>query len=129
MAYLNIIGSIFYSIFGYISFYHTKYFFEIMNHHYLVIYITLIMTIILYLFSQGLAVTFRKSGHTLAFMLDIIFSLIPLFIVMLSFQNHHFPSDYMTYYRIAYLLAVLVDLFIFVPICFKLSKYGVHTNQ
>ena len=128
MAYLNIFGSIFYSIFGYLSFYHTEYVFEVMNHHYLLIYITLIIVIISYLFSQGIAVTFRDAGHTSAFMWDIVFSLIPLFIVVLSFQNHHFPDNYMTYYRIAYLLAVFVDLFVFVPICFKLSKYGVHTN-
>ena len=129
MAYINILSSIVYSFIGYMVLFQIEIFLKSTHLYHLVyFYMFFIMTVLIYIATQGLAVVSRKLGNTLAFSLDFIFSFIPLVIVIYSYSQSSDLPAYLSDFRIAYLAGIIIDLIIFIPVCYKFAKYGVHTD-
>jgi len=70
----------------------------------------------------------RKKNHTTSFMLDILFSFIPLFIVAVSFTQPLNPRSYIADFRLVYLLTSLIDIIFFIPICYKFAQLRLNTT-
>jgi len=71
---------------------------------------------------------YKTLGNTKAFIFDFFCSLFPLLIAIVSYHEHLHLPPHLANFKIAYLTGTIIDLAIFIPICYKFAKYGVHTN-
>ena len=125
MGNINILGSIVYSILGYIVIFEKSH----LNLSVIAFYMFIIISSLAYLATQISGILFRNKNHRMSFTLDFVFSLITLLIAALSFTLDINPRSYIADFRLVYLLTALIDVFFFIPICFKFAELRTVINK
>ncbi len=74
-----------------------------------------------YLGTQGIGLLFRKPGKQSGFYMDLIFSVLPLFIIYESFRRGTSTLEQYDFFRATYFCAVSIDLIIFTAIAYRFA--------
>jgi len=118
MGNINILGSIIYAIIGYLVLIEKSH----LGLSVLEFYMFMFFSSLAYLTTQISGIIFRKGNYGVSFMLDLIFSFIPLVIVIISFTQPLNIRSYIADFRLVYLLTSMIDILFFIPICYKFSQ-------
>ena len=117
MRYFNILGSLVFSVIGYLVL--------IKNHTFslsvLDFYTYSAFLVFTYIGTQGMGVLFRKPGRQSGFYLDLIFSTVPLLIVYEAYARSASISEHYYYFRSIYLMGVILDLIIFTAVAYRFA--------
>jgi hypothetical protein len=117
MGYINVLGSIIFSILSYIVLIEKSHLYlSVLN-----FYLFMIFSSLIYLTTQVSGILFRNKDYQKGFFFDLVFSMIPLLIITISFNNEINPKSYIADFRWVYLITILIDILFFIPICYKFS--------
>jgi len=126
MRFINILGSIIFLAIGYMILIRG----EIPNLTDRDFYEYSTFIVLAYLATQGFGLLFRRPGKQSGFYLDLIFSMLPLFIVYESYiRGISIEQSYSFFWKI-YFTVVALDLIIFTPIAYRfamlMDEYVIH---
>ena len=126
MRYFNILGSLVFLLIGYMVLIKGE-FFSLVDHK---LFTYGAFLCIAYLATQGIGLLFRKPGKQSGFYMDLIFSVLPLFIVYEAFVRSASKAEHYEFFRDIYFSVVMLDLVIFTAVAYRfammMDEYVMH---
>ncbi len=117
MRYFNILGSLVFLAIGYMVLIQGQSFLLTTRE----IYTYSAFLGLAYIATQGIGLLFRKPGKQSGFYMDLIFSILPLFIVYESFARSVPVTESYSFFQIIYLSVVILDLVIFTAVAYRFA--------